>query len=620
MNWEVGGVADEELQKLMELFPQVFVEGKVDFERLRATLGAAVDKSPDRFTFSWAGRRNAAQILQLPTRATLFLAKAESSEPDSTHNMFIEGDNLEVLKLLRKPYFGRVRMIYIDPPYNTGNDFIYPDNFADPLETYLQMTKQKSPEGNLLVSNPETSGRFHSSWLTMMYPRLFLAKQLLSDDGAIFVSIDDHEVHNLREVMNEIFGEENFVATIVWQRRSTPENRKVFSVAHDYVLLYAKNAETFALSRNLLPMTEEALSRYKNPDNDSRGPWLSVPAIAQTGHATKSQFYTLRTPSGKMLDPPTGCCWRYTREKMQKEIEAGNIWFGKKGDGVPRIKRFLTDARQGLTPSTIWLPEMAETNEIGRKELVKLFSGKNVFDAPKPVKLIKKMLEIATNRDSADIVLDFFAGSCTTAHAVMELNSEDGGNRRFMMVQLPEPTPTDSDARKAGYENIAEIGKQRIRLAAKSVREKGGAGLVEAKSGNRDLGFTVFKLGESNHRPWRGIGERSPEEFAREMKEHVDSLVKGWKEKDVMAEVALKEGFGLDSSTEVLNEYKENKVWQVKDSESNLSFLICLDDTVRASLLKHLNVSKDSLFFCRESAIDDTIAANLALQCRLKTI
>lgn len=618
--WEVPGIVARDIERLKEDFPQVLVEGKIDFEKLRTTLGQAIDKSPDRFTFSWAGKRNAVQILQMPTRATLIPVRGESINFDTTQNAFIEGDNLEVLKLLYKSYFGRVKMIYIDPPYNTGNDFVYPDNFADPLDTYLRISGQRSTEGNLLISNPETSGRFHSSWLTMMYPRLFLARQLLSDDGAIFVSIDDHEVHNLREIMNEVFGEENFVATIVWQRRSTPENRKVFSVAHDYILLYAKQAEIFTLTRNLLPMTQEALDRYRNPDNDPRGPWLSVPAIAQTGHATPAQFYTLKTPSGKLLDPPTGCCWRYTKDKMFKEIEANNIWFGQKGDGVPRIKKFLSEGRQGLTPSTIWRPEEADTNEIGRKELIELFNGKNVFDAPKPVRLVENMLKIATQKDSSDIVLDFFAGSCTTAHAVMKLNADDGGNRRFVMVQLPEPTPLESDARKAGFVTIAEIGKERIRLASKAIEQKGTAKLLGGKPTEQDLSFMVFKLAESNHKPWKGVEERTPERYAGEMREHIDSLVKGWKEENVIYEVAVKEGFGLNSRIEPMKELKTKKTWRVSDPESDLSFLICLDDSIEPSVLKNLNLTKETLFVCRESAINDTVAANLALQCRLKTI
>jgi adenine-specific DNA-methyltransferase len=621
VTWEVPGIMEEGIERLRELYPQVFVEGEIDFEKLRTTLRGAIDKSPDRFTFSWAGRRDAVQILQMQTRATLVPSKAESLAYDSTRNLFLEGDNLEVMKLLYKPYFGRIRLAYIDPPYNTGNDFVYQDNYADPLESYLRISGQKSAEGNLLTSNPETSGRYHSAWLTMMYPRLFLARQLLREDGSIWISIDDTEEANLKQICNEIFGEENFVATFIWEKRTTRENRRVFSFNHDLVLCYARDKNLFQASRNLLPLSEEVLERYSNPDKDPRGDWQSVSLNAQAGHATPAQFYKIKTPSGRVLSPPPGRCWSVTEPRLQELIKDNRIWFGQDGDNVPRVKVFLSEADKGLTPQTLWTADEVGTNDSAKKALIDLFSGKSVYETPKPVQLMKRIITIATSPSEGDWIIDFFAGSCTTAHAVMEQNAEDGGNRRFMMIQLPEPTPKDSDARKAGFATIAEIGKERIRLAAKSVTSQHGSQLKVKETGfASDLGFKTFKLAESNHMQWKGVGERTPEKYAEEMKGHIDSLVKGWREENVICEVALKEGFGLDSKMELLKEYKENRVWRVKDSESDMSFQICLDEELNRSLLKRLDVDKESVFICRESAINDTSAANLALQCRLKTI
>jgi adenine-specific DNA-methyltransferase len=612
---------DEGVTRLKELYPQVFVEGKIDFDRLKSTLGASIDKGPDRFTFSWAGRRDALQILQMQTRATLLPSKSDSEDFVSTRNLFLEGDNLEVMKLLYKPYFGRIRLAYIDPPYNTGNDFVYQDDYTDPLESYLKISGQKSTEGNLLTSNPETSGRYHSSWLTMMYPRLFMARQLLREDGSIWISIDDNEEANLKQICNEIFGEENFVATFIWEKRTTRENRRVFSFNHDLVLCYAKDKTLFQANRNLLPLSEEALGRYSNPDSDPRGDWQSVSLNAQAGHATPAQFYKIKTPGGRILSPPPGRCWSVTEPRLQELIRDNRIWFGSDGNNVPRVKVFLSEADKGLTPHTLWTAEEVGTNDSAKRALIELFSGKAVYETPKPVELLRRIITIGSSPSESDWVLDFFAGSCTTAHAVLEQNAADGGNRHFMMIQLPEPTPKGSDARKAGFVTVADIGKERIRLAAKAIASEYGSQLkVKETSSPHDFGFKTFKLAESNYKQWKGVGERTPEGFAREMKEQIDSLVKGWKEENVVYEVALKEGYALGSRIELLNSFKANRVWKVVDSESDLFFFVCLDDEIRPPFLRQLNIDKQTVFVCRESAINDTIAANLVLQCRLKTI
>jgi adenine-specific DNA-methyltransferase len=618
---ETPNILEEQIESLHRIIPEAFSESKVDFEKLRAILGETIDTRPERFTFAWAGKRNAIQILQMPTRATLIPARNESVDFDNTKNLFIEGDNLEVMKLLYKAYFGKVKVIYIDPPYNTGNDFVYPDNYADPLHTYLKITGQKDTEGNLLTSNPETSGRFHSTWLSMVYPRLFLARQLLSDDGSVWMSIDDTEVANLREICNEVFGEENFVATFLWEKRTTRENRRVFSFNTDYILCYAKNKDLFQASRKMLPLSKEVLDRYSNPDNDPRGDWQSVSLNAQAGHATPNQFYTIKTPGGRALSAPPGRCWSVTKPRMDELIRDKRVWFGKSGNNVPRLKVFLSEAEEGLTPQTLWTAEEVGTNDSAKKALIELFSGKDVYDTPKPVGLIKRIVQVSTASSHKDLVLDFFAGSCPTAQSVLELNRDDGGNRHFIMIQLQEPTPEDSSARKAGYENIAEIGKERIRrVIARMKREKTGRLDPEQRNSKEDTGFRVFELDVSNYKPWKGVGDKTAEAYAAEMETHIESLVDGWKKENVIYEVAIKEGFGLTSNIEQEKKYEDNEVWRVSDFEKEQTFLICLDNKIKTSTIRSLGLTKDNLFVCRDTALDDTGAANLALQCNLKTI
>ena len=488
----------EQIVRLKELFSEAFTEDKVDFDKLRATLGDLVDDGPERYIFTWAGKRDAIRLLQTPTRATLVPCREESVNFDTTQHLFIEGDNLEVLKLLYKPYFGRVKMIYIDPPYNTGQDFIYPDNYADPLATYLQLTGQQDAEGNLLTSNPETSGRYHSAWLSMMYPRLFLARQLLREDGAVWISIDDVEVSNLRLICNEIFGEENFVASFIWEKRITRENRRVFSFNHDFILCYARNKDLFQAERNLLPLSEEVLQRYSNPDNDPRGDWQSVSLNAQAGHATPAQFYTITTLGGREVAAPPGRCWSVTKERMQELIAGNRVWFGPDGNNIPRLKVFLSEARSGLTPHTLWKAREVGTNDSAKKALIELFSGEAVYDTPKPVGLIKRIVQISTASSEEDMVLDFFAGSCATAQAVLDLNREDGGNRRFVVVQLPEPTDNPQ------FPTIADIGKERIRrvIARMKQENEGQLPLLDTRETTEDLGFKVFK----RPRPTTGFG------------------------------------------------------------------------------------------------------------------
>jgi adenine-specific DNA-methyltransferase len=654
----------DQIEALKALFPEAVCEGKVDFDKLKATLGEELEERRERYSFTWAGKQNAIRLLQAPSRATLIPAPEESVDFETTGNLFIEGDNLEVLKLLYKPYFGRVKMIYIDPPYNTGNDFIYPDNFADPLDTYLKLTGQKDAEGNLLTSNPETSGRYHSSWLSMMYPRLFLARQLLREDGVIFVSIDDHEVHNLRMLMNEVFGEENFIASISWQKKQSPQRDAIyFSDMHDYILVYARKAltnggETSGWTRSLIKRSVEQQDRYKNPDHDSRGPWVSADAtINKTADERPNLFYSIERPFTKeQVWPSRQRTWAFDREKMNSLLAEDKIWWGTDWKSFPRLKSFLTDVQAGVVPSTLWLRAEYGDNQESAREIRAVFpEAYGIFDTPKPTRLVRGMLELATSSSvpSADIVLDFFSGSATTAQAILDLNREDGGSRRFILVQLPEPTGRED------YPTIADIGKERIRRVIAKLKKEKAARLPSGET--EDLGFRVFKLAASHHKLWAGVAEKEPTGYGKEMGLFQDPLLPGWSAENILWEVALKEGFCLNSKIEKLfttedtegtekrTGKKETKVtakprestlmedrdkirvhsrslavnpsfYRVTDPDKDQHFILSLDETLNPDHLKALNLAKEDLFICRDTALTDELAANLALQCRLKTI
>jgi adenine-specific DNA-methyltransferase len=607
-----GDVSEGQVAKLRELFPEVFVEGKIDFDKLKVTLGAAAESGPGRFHFSWAGKDDAVSLLQTPSAGTLVPCPEESINFETTANVFIDGDNLEVLKLLFKPYFGRVKLIYIDPPYNTGQDFVYPDNYADPLKTYLQITGQADAEGNLLTSNPETSGRYHSTWLSMMYPRLFLARQLLREDGLISVSIDDHEIHHLRILMNEIFGEENFIATCVWQKRYSRENRGIIGDVHDYLVFYARDIDRYAEVRNLLPLDDESRSHYRNPNNDPNGPWQSVSLSAQ-GYRP-NQMYKIIAPNGTVHTPPSGRCWSLTEPEYRKLESAGRILFGADGNGVPRVIRYLSEV-EGLVPWTWWPHEEVGHTDEAKKEIHSIFGKEEAFDTPKPVRLMKRVLEIGTKQNENDLVLDFFAGSGTLAQAVLELNHADGGNRKFVMVQLPEPTGNKE------FATIADIGKGRISRIIKKLEEeaKGKLDLSDQKA-PEDRGLKVFKLATPNIQQWKLDGDRDPETYAQELSLFTDPLVAGWKPDNVIWEVALREGFSLNTRFAPRDLANGNKIYDVTDPDTGQKFMICLDDKILVDLSKHCGLTLEDLFVCRDVALDDSAAANLALQCRLKTI
>lgn len=498
-------VVGSNIEKIRQLFPNCVTErlgkdGKpelaIDFEKLQAELSNdIIGEGEERYQFTWPDKRAANRLANTPTTMTLRPCREESVDFDHTQNLYIEGDNLDVLKALRETYLGKVKMIYIDPPYNTGNNFVYNDDFAQSRDEFEETSGLFDEEGNQTIDplqrNTESNGRFHTDWLNMIYPRLKVARDLLMDDGVIFISIDENEIENLKKVGNEIFGEQNFVGTVIWERAFAPKNdAKYFSDSHDYIVVYAKLLNAFHIGK--LARTEEANSRYKNPDNDPRGPWSPDNMTVKTYSAAYD--YEIITPNGSIMTPPNGRCWFTSKEKMMKLIDDGRVWFGKNGGNMPRLKRYLADVQQGMTPTTIWKYTDVGHNQEGRQEVKILFDNNGYFDGPKPVRLLSRILQIAnTPKDS--LVLDFFSGSATTAHAVMQLNAEDGGNRKFIMVQLPEKTDEKSEAYKAGYKNICEIGKERIRRAGKKIKEenKNKVGIDRL-----DTGFRVLKLDSSN--------------------------------------------------------------------------------------------------------------------------
>jgi len=562
-------IAEENIKKLKEIFPDVFTEDKVDFEKLEQILGNYVEDSKERYNFTWNGKGRALRLSQTPSLGTLRPCKEESKDWDTTQNLYIEGDNLEVLKLLQKSYHGKVKMIYIDPPYNTGKDFVYPDDFHDSLENYKKITGQVDSEGNRISTNTEASGRYHTDWLNMMYPRLRLARNLLKDDGVIFISIDDSEADNLKKICNEVFGEDNFIAQMVWQRAFSPKNDARFiSNSHDYILMYAKSLDEFTIGR--LPRTKEANLRYSNPDNDLRGVWMSSDISVKTYNA--SYDYPVKLPSGRIVEPPSGRCWRCSKEAFDKLVADNRIWFGPEGDGTPRIKRFLTDLKfDGMAPTSILLHKDVGHSQEGSQEVVKLIGG--VFDGPKPVRLLTRLLILA-NLEQDSIILDFFSGSATTAHAVMQLNAEDGGNRKFIMVQLPEPTDEKDEAYKSGYTNICEIGKERIRRAGEKVKEENKD---KENIENLDIGFKVLKLDTSNIRKW----QPDYNNLEQSILDYVDNYEEGRTELDLVYEIMLK--YGLDLTYPV-DEFviANKKVYSIGFG----MLMICLDDEITTEVAK----------------------------------
>jgi adenine-specific DNA-methyltransferase len=622
-------IAAGQREKLRQLFPEAITEGgKVDFDRLKATLGEVVDTGKERYGMNWPGKSECFRTIQAPSRATLRPCREESVNFDTTENLIIEGDNLEALKLLQKGYLGKVKMICIDPPYNTGNEFIYPDNYSESLDTYLSYTGQVDAGGRKFSTNTETDGRFHSKWMNMMYPRLFLARNLLREDGVIFISIDDHEVDNLRKLCNEVFGEDCFLASVIWQKRISPDARASLGAAHDYILVYVKNKTDKKSPLNLLPISLQRSQEFKNPDSDPRGPWASVDLTGQTGHATESQFYNVTSPKGVEFAPPEGRCWALSEKTFQALIADNRIWFGRDGTSRPRQKQFLSETK-GMTSWTWWSNEEAGHNQEATKELTALLNEADTFTNPKPIRLIQRVLQLSTNNNTNDLILDFFAGSGTTAHAVLELNKEDGGNRKFILVQLPEPTGRED------YKTIADITKERVRRVIQKISRGEEEGLTRRREDakgekqleldaelliphlsalkldskplrgfapSREPGFKVFKLDTSNFKTWDGVRPESPEAVVQQLELHVDHVLAGRTQEDILTELLLKSGFPLCTQVERMEFSRES----AKDAKFYYSveegtMLICLEKDLTAQMVKELAEKKPSRVICLDA-------------------
>ncbi|MFR8228324.1 MAG: site-specific DNA-methyltransferase [Anaeromassilibacillus sp.] len=562
----------ENKARLASVFPECFTEGRLDIDKLLSLCGEYITDDFEKYEFKWKGKSDCLRLAQRRSTATLRPCVAESVHFDTTQNLYIEGDNLEVLKLLQKSYFRKVKMIYIDPPYNTGNDFVYEDDFADPMRRYVEVTQQTTK------SNPETMGRYHTNWLNMMYPRLRLAANLLRDDGVIFISIDDNEVANLRKLCDEVFGEENFLTQITWEKRFTRSNNaRLFASLTDYILVYRKS-EAVSLLR--APRTEKSDSIYNNPDNDPRGVWTSVSYV---NPATKEQrpnlTYTIVNPiTGQKINHPTNA-WKYEYEKHLIHVAENRLYWGANGENTyPRLKKFLSEVEDGMVPVNLWKREDVGTTDAASKDLSMLM-GQKVFDFPKPTDLIKTMIQIAAN-DKYSIILDFFSGSATTAHAVMQLNAEDGGNRRFILVQLPEVCDEKSEAYKAGYANICEIGKERIRRAGKKI--------IETLDGDKppvDVGFKVFKLETSNMKVWDDTpieGGDLATLFDR-IDGHIDGLKPDRSDEDLIYEILLKMGYPLTADLTAVD-VNGLTVYKVAEGE----MIICLQPGITAEHIEQM--------------------------------
>ena len=617
----------ENYEILQKLFPNAVTETIVDGEVVRAIdkdvlqqeINAAVVEGKDeRYQFTWPDKKRAIVSANAPINKTLRPCREESVDFDNTENLYIEGDNLEVLKLLQETYLGKIKMIYIDPPYNTGHDFVYNDKFSVSADEWDEMSGELDEYGNRLTQNTESNGRFHTDWLNMIYPRLKLARDLLTDDGVIFISCDDSEQENAKKLLDEIFGNQNFIAQIIWERAFSPINlKKHFSESHDYIICYAKNM--IDLSCNGLPRDDIANSRYSNPDNDSRGPWTS--GDLSVGPRVESRVYEIITPAGRKIMPPSGYCWRLDKETYKKYVKENRIWFGD-GNTVPRIKRFLCDVKQGITPMTIWKYSEVGHSQDATKRLKDLFDGKALFDYPKPVELIRRCVQLYSNSDS--IILDFFSGSATTAHAVMKQNFQDvfdgkKGKRKFIMVQLPEKTDEKSEAYKAGYKNICEIGKERIRRAAelekKNVYATAGSSLKwneerKAELGEDyvcpedvDIGFRVLKLDFSNMKDVY----YNPADFNRSLLDTtIDNIKEDRTPEDLLFQVMLDLGVLLSSKI-AETEIAGKKVFNVADG-----FLIaCFDNDVNEEAITAVAKQQPIYFVMRDSSLStDTTATN----------
>lgn len=613
-------LAEENFKKLAKLFPNAVTEtidenGEVvraiDADVLRQEISTTVvEGAQERYQFTWPDKKKSVIIANQPLTKTLRLVREKSVGRDGalgsidTDNIYIEGDNLEALKILQETYLGRVKVIYIDPPYNTGSDLIYDDDFSSDSDEYLNISGDIDTAGNRLVQNTDTNGRFHTDWLNMLYSRLRISKDLLKEDGLIFISIDDNEVGNLEKICNEIFGQWNKLACLIWQKKTSPDARMDISAAHDYILVYAKSIPEHGFLLNALPYDESRMSSYTNPDNDPRGPWASVDITGQTGRAPKSQFYEITTPSGKKYLPPEGRCWAMAESTFKSLYADNRLWFGENGDNRPRQKKFLRES-EGQRPWTWWDNKFASYNQASNKELMKLFDGKLVFDNPKPVKLISRIIELAMRKDAEDIILDFFSGSATTAHAVMEMNSADGGNRRYICIQIPQELKDTGNDFKAnnvaielGYNNLCDIGEDRIRRAGRMIKDSAPLTTTEL-----DIGFRVFQVDTSN---MKDVFYRPADYSQGQMELFADNIKDDRTPEDLLFQVMLDLGVLLTSKIEETI-ISGKKVFSVADGY----LIACFDNNVTEETVKA--IAKQHPFYAvfRDSSMaNDSVATN----------
>ena len=615
-------ITDVNIETIGRLFPNCLTErvvgkdkngkgiiGKgIDFDKLRQELSKdIVEGTQERYQFTWPGKREAMRIANTPSNMTLRPDRESSVDFDNTGNLYIEGDNLEVLKILREDYLGKVKMIYIDPPYNTGNDFVYEDDFSQTAGEFRGKSGMFDEDGNMILQNyevnSESNGRFHTDWLNMIYPRLKVARDLLTEDGVIFISIDDNEVENLRKVCDEVFGERNFIAQLIWERAYSPKNDARFiSNSHDYVIMFAKNIDNYVIGR--LDRTDEANARYQNPDNDPRGVWKPSDLSVKTYNAECD--YPITTPTGRIIEPPAGRCWRLSKKAFFERLQDNRIWFGSDGNSVPCIKRFLTELKyDGMAPTSILFYKEVGHSQEGAKEVVSLFGDKGVFDGPKPVRLLQRLITLANLKDDS-IVLDFFSGSATTAHALMKTNLEKGTDRKFILVQLPEKV---SDKKKdQGYGTICEIGKERIRRAGKKILEelatkKAENGLFDKESEptRLDVGFRVLKLDTSNMQDVYYTPEDSSAATLFD-----DNVKPDRTPEDLLFQVMLEYNLPLSAKIE-RKTIAGKEVFSVNDDY----LIACFDENVNETVITEVAKRKPLYFIMRDSSLSsDQVADN----------
>lgn len=596
------------MDELEAAFPECFTEGKLDIDKLLSLCGEYIDNDFEKYKFEWKGKAECLKLAQKRSTGTLRPCPEESVNWDTTQNLYLESDNLEVLKLLQTSYYCKVKMIYIDPPYNTGNDFVYADDFADPMARYKEVTQQTTK------SNPETMGRFHTNWLNMMYPRLRLAANLLRDDGVIFISIDDNEITNLRKLCDETFGEENFVAQFIWHSRQNKDNRNItgVSVDHEYIVCYTKQC-----GQRVFRGTERKVDQYQNPDNDFRGPWTSANMVGlATADARPNLHYDLVNPHDGVNYGCPAKGWRYDRNTMKTLIDEDRIIWPNMPNGRPRKKSFLNELSDNLPGFSSIIEEGTYTNT-ATKEITSLLEG-HWFDFPKPTSIIKQLISQITEKD--DIVLDFFSGSATTAHAVMQLNSEDGGNRRFILVQLPEVCAENSEAYKVGYKNICEIGKERIRRAGRKLTETDSQmQLGENDKKPLDIGFRVYKLDSSNLKTWDDtpIEDDQLNILYKRMNGMIHRVKPDRSEMDMVCEIMLKLGAPLTYPVSKI-EINSKSAYIVGD---DCMLLICLAENVQPSDVEAIaEYAVAIVVIARDSFADDTAMANAYYILRDKNI